>query len=335
MRAEGEGRGGARGQRPVRRQRRRLSAARVHPVRGREDRCPPPHRRRPRARRAARAARRAPRPLRPAAGARREPDRAPAGPDRARAPGRAGRRVPRRSPVDHAPGAGRGRGGRRARAHAARRSTSPGRRRWAFGWPTSPLRASPRCRELTAASGRGARAGRRGIDRRLKSFPLGFRARAGSSGKRKIVAVVLGAGARRRPRGVRDLRRPGAPSIPDGAVAIVEEAPDGTITQEEFDRNLLQAAFNLQLRTLPAGGRSSVRAGPAVGALELDPDTVGQGRGRGAGHRGLRPRHRAVPREIINEQLGGAEGLRAVPRALRGRRRARLRRGRRPAPWPS
>ena len=42
---------------------------RLRPVRGGEDRRPPPHRRRPRARRAARAARRAARPLRPAAGA--------------------------------------------------------------------------------------------------------------------------------------------------------------------------------------------------------------------------------------------------------------------------
>jgi foldase protein PrsA len=43
----------------------------------------------------------------------------------------------------------------------------------------------------------------------------------------------------------------GDPSVPDGAVAIVEDAPDGTITDEEFQANLEQAAFNLQLQDVP------------------------------------------------------------------------------------
>ena len=43
----------------------------------------------------------------------------------------------------------------------------------------------------------------------------------------------------------------GEPSIPDGAVAVVEDAPDGTITDEEFQTGLEQAAFNSQLKEVP------------------------------------------------------------------------------------
>ncbi len=92
-------RGRGRGAGAARRRRRRLPARRVHPLRGGEDRRPPPRRRRPRAGRAARPARRAPRPLRPAARAGREPARAPARADRARPPRRAHGRVPRRAAV--------------------------------------------------------------------------------------------------------------------------------------------------------------------------------------------------------------------------------------------
>lgn len=71
-----------------------------------------------------------------------------------------------------------------------------------------------------------------------------------ASGKRKIVAVVLGL-ALVVALGAFIFSDPGDPSIPDGAVAVVEDAPDGAITQEEYDENLRQAAFNLQLRELP------------------------------------------------------------------------------------
>ena len=63
------GRGGA-GAGPPRRPGRRLPAGRLRPLRGGEDRRPPPHRRRPRAGRAAGDPRRARRPLRAAAAAR-------------------------------------------------------------------------------------------------------------------------------------------------------------------------------------------------------------------------------------------------------------------------
>ncbi|MGI9020529.1 MAG: peptidyl-prolyl cis-trans isomerase, partial [Solirubrobacterales bacterium] len=72
-----------------------------------------------------------------------------------------------------------------------------------------------------------------------------------ASGKRKIVAVVLGLALVVALGAFVITGDAGDPSIPEGSVATVEEAPDGAITQEEFDANLRQAAFNLQLRELP------------------------------------------------------------------------------------
>ena len=67
LRAAGEERAPSEAAGAARHRRRRLPAGRVHPVRGGEDRRPPPDRRRPRGGRAARAPRRAARPLRPGA----------------------------------------------------------------------------------------------------------------------------------------------------------------------------------------------------------------------------------------------------------------------------
>ena len=101
----GGGRGGRRrlgrgrvGAGPPRRQRRRVRAGGLHPVRAGQGRRSPPDRRRPRGRRPDAAARRARGPLRRAARAAAQPDRAPAGADQAR-PGRRPRgHVPQRPP---------------------------------------------------------------------------------------------------------------------------------------------------------------------------------------------------------------------------------------------
>jgi parvulin-like peptidyl-prolyl isomerase len=44
----------------------------------------------------------------------------------------------------------------------------------------------------------------------------------------------------------------GEPSVPDDAIAVVEDAPDGTITKEEFDRALVQTAARQGLEDVPA-----------------------------------------------------------------------------------
>ncbi len=49
----------------------------------------------------------------------------------------------------------------------------------------------------------------------------------------------------------------GNPSVPSGAVAIVEDAPDedlGTVTEEEFERALEQAAASAQIQPVPKPG---------------------------------------------------------------------------------
>ena len=44
----------------------------------------------------------------------------------------------------------------------------------------------------------------------------------------------------------------GDPSVPDGDVAVVEDTPEGTITQEDFDRALVQTAARQGLKDVPA-----------------------------------------------------------------------------------
>ena len=128
-----------------------------------------------------------------------------------------------------------------------------------------------------------------------------------ASSKRKIVAIVL-ALALVVALGAFIASDPGDPSIPDGAVALVEEAPDGTITEEEFDQNLLQAAFNLQLRTLPPEDDpqfEQVQQSALSNAIQTR-----WVRGE-AEERGIEVSDRDVEQSletIINEQLGGQKG---------------------------
>ena len=50
--------------------------------------------------------------------------------------------------------------------------------------------------------------------------------------------------------------------MPDGAIAVVEDAPDGTITQEEFDRALAQTAARQGLKDVPATTTRSTSCSP-------------------------------------------------------------------------
>jgi foldase protein PrsA len=100
----------------------------------------------------------------------------------------------------------------------------------------------------------------------------------------------------------------GDPSLPEGDVALVEDAPDGAITEEEFNENLRQAAFNLQLRELPApedAQFAQVQESALSNAI--------QGRWvRGeAAERGIEVTEREIEaalQQIIDEQLGGQKG---------------------------
>ena len=133
------GGGGARGAGPGGRRRLRLHPVRVHPVRGGEDRAPPPHRRCARAGRAAGAPRGASRPLRPRPRAGGGPARAAARPDRDRPRRGAGGRGARRPVVDLA-------------ARARRRRRRPD--------PRADPRGAVRDLEGNAVAARPRRAGR-------------------------------------------------------------------------------------------------------------------------------------------------------------------------------
>lgn len=127
------------------------------------------------------------------------------------------------------------------------------------------------------------------------------------SGKRKIAAVVLALGLVVA-FGAFLASDPGEPEIPDDAVAVVEDAPDGTITDEEFDQGLLQAAFNLQLRELPAEDDpqfEQVEQSALANAIQSR-----WVRGE-AEERGITVDDREIDAafdQIVEEQLGGQKG---------------------------
>ncbi len=176
---EGEG-AGTRGSGPPRRRCRRLPAARLHPLRGREDRRPPPHRRRQAHGRAARASRRAARPLRRPPGAGPESALAATGADRAGRGRGANRRDPRRAPLD-----------RPARARFR------GRRPTARRDPRGDLRAADQDPGPAGARRRrGAAADRAELDRRADAGAGG-----GGRGGGDVVEVVDSRASRRRPGG--------------------------------------------------------------------------------------------------------------------------------------
>ena len=69
--------------------------------------------------------------------------------------------------------------------------------------------------------------------------------------KKRLVALILGAALVVAFAAFALSGDLGDPSLGDGEVAVVEEAPDGTITEEELQTGLEQAAFNLNLREIP------------------------------------------------------------------------------------
>ncbi len=75
----------------------------------------------------------------------------------------------------------------------------------------------------------------------------------------------------------------GQPSVPDGAIAVVEDAPNGTITKEEFDRALVQAAARQGLKDVPATDdpQYQLLADSAEGDLILSRWVLGEAEDRG------------------------------------------------------
>jgi parvulin-like peptidyl-prolyl isomerase len=98
----------------------------------------------------------------------------------------------------------------------------------------------------------------------------------------------------------------GAASLPDGAIAEVEDAPDGTITSDDFDRALEQTAARQGLREVPATDdpQYDLLADAAVSDLILARWVLGE-----AEERGIEVTDREVDEELENvkEQQFGSE----------------------------
>jgi foldase protein PrsA len=109
----------------------------------------------------------------------------------------------------------------------------------------------------------------------------------------------------------------GKPSLPeDDLVAFVDEAPDGEITQEQFDAALEQAASRQQVQEVPPAGTPQYDAlkETAMATLLLERWLEGE-----AEERGIEASEREVEQRldtIIQEQLGGQAGYERTLRRL-------------------
>lgn len=100
----------------------------------------------------------------------------------------------------------------------------------------------------------------------------------------------------------------GEPSVPDGAIAVVEDAPNGTVTKEEFDRALVQAAARQGIKEVPATDdpQYQLLADAAEADLILARWVLGE-----AEERGIEITDREIDDEletVKSEQFGCKEG---------------------------
>jgi parvulin-like peptidyl-prolyl isomerase len=98
----------------------------------------------------------------------------------------------------------------------------------------------------------------------------------------------------------------GSSSVPEGDIAVVEDAPDGTITAEDFDRALEQTAARQQLEEVPPTDdpQYELLADAAVSDLILSRWVGGE-----AEERGIEVTEREIDEELdrVKEQEFGSE----------------------------
>ena len=135
--------------------------------------------------------------------------------------------------------------------------------------------------------------------------------------------LVFGRALGRPVRGRGDRQGIGHPSVPSGDVAVVEDAPDGDITQAEFDAALRAGGRRQGLPKVPAPSdpqyatlRDSAMSRPAAGAL-------GPRRGRGARDHRLRHRDRRTSWSRSRSSSAARRAVPAVPEAGSASRRSR------------
>ena len=74
--------------------------------------------------------------------------------------------------------------------------------------------------------------------------------------RKRAIAIGLGVTLALIVAGFAVFRGFGGPEVPAGDIAVVEDAPNGTITSEELDRSMLQTARRQGLDTAPAPGQA-------------------------------------------------------------------------------
>ncbi len=101
----------------------------------------------------------------------------------------------------------------------------------------------------------------------------------------------------------------GGPSVPEGDIAVIEDAPDGTITSEDFDRSLEQTAARQGLREVPPPDdpQYELLVDAAVSDLILSRWVLGE-----AEDRGIEVTDREIDEEletVINQQFGSQKAF--------------------------
>ncbi len=100
----------------------------------------------------------------------------------------------------------------------------------------------------------------------------------------------------------------GEPSIPDGDVAVVQDAPDGNITMDQYQTGLEQAAFNLNLKQPPPESDPQFAQVKQSALSNLIQTRWVEGE---AQERGITITDRDIDQsldQIIQQQLGGKKG---------------------------
>ena len=109
----------------------------------------------------------------------------------------------------------------------------------------------------------------------------------------------------------------GGPSVPEGDIAVIEDAPDGTITSEDFDSSLEQTAARQGLREVPPPDdpQYELLVDAAVSDLILSRWVLGE-----AEERGIEVTDREIDEEletVIEPAVRLPERVRGVPRPIR------------------
>jgi parvulin-like peptidyl-prolyl isomerase len=125
---------------------------------------------------------------------------------------------------------------------------------------------------------------------------------------KRLVALVLGVALIATVVGFVIWGDVGDPDVSGDEIAVVEDAPDGEISQEDFDAALEQAASNLNLQQVPPPDNPQYEQVKQAALAQLIQTRWIRGE---AAERGIEPADRDIDQQldqIIQTQLGGQQG---------------------------